>query len=513
MTSTVPASTHDLYRPRLHYSAAQNWLNDPNGLVYADGVYHLFYQYNPFGTGWGNMSWGHATSTDLLTWTEHPVAIPCDEDEQIFSGSAVLDEDNTAGFGAPGTSPLVAIYTSAYSETAARPRIQAQSLAYSLDGGQTWTKHAGNPVLDRASENFRDPKVFRYEGPDGPYWVMVAVEATEQRVLLHKSTNLLDWEYLSDFTADGPSDILWECPDLFEVPIDGDLTRTAWVLIVSVNPGGVAGGSGTRYFIGTFDGVRFVESPSAGPDAGAADDGARQPGGSTRLGGGLRGSWLDWGRDYYAAVSFSGLPYRRVMIGWMSNWDYANSTPTEGWRSAMALPREITLRTVDGRVRLAQSPIAPEATRTTDASDAVGRPLSARRTWLTTMSRGSACRVRLTAPAPARGTFGLCFGAGGGEGACVTVDARAQEIRLDRTASGVVDFHELFPSVEHAPLDLVDGRIQLDVYIDACSIEVFAQGGLSTITDLVFPHGERTSIEFFASSDVTVDELEVAFFD
>src|SRR6478609_5982348 len=212
------------YRPKWHYSAKRNWLNDPNGLVYSNGTYHLFYQHNPHGEEWGNMSWGHATSTDLQHWDEQPVAIACDEQEAIFSGSAVVDVHNTSGFGVRGVPPLVAIYTSAYSPASPLAGRQAQSLAYSTDDGATWTKYAGNPVLDRASADFRDPKVFRYDGD------------------------------------------VWECPDLFELPVDGDAGNTRWVLVVNLSPGGIAGGSAGQYFLGTFDGVtiRSDTTPSEG---------------------------------------------------------------------------------------------------------------------------------------------------------------------------------------------------------------------------------------------------------
>lgn len=497
MTSTASAPTRDLYRPSLHYTPAKNWMNDPNGLVFHQGVYHLFYQHNPFGTDWGNMSWGHATSADLHTWTEQPVAIPCDEDEAVFSGSAVVDERNTSGFGDGSAAPMVAVYTSAYTQESPRPGIQAQSLAYSLDEGRTWTKYAGNPVLDRNSSDFRDPKVFWYDGPAGAYWVMVAVEATEQRVLLHGSADLIHWEYLSDFAADGPTESVWECPDLFKLPIDGDPARTVWVLVVSVNPGGVAGGSGTRYFLGSFDGVRFREDsarPSPVPP--------REPS--------LRGSWLDWGRDYYAAVSFDGLPQRRVMMGWMNNWDYAAATPTGTWRSAMSIPRELTVRTVNGHPRLIQAPIVPPAARTTDATDVLGLATgSDRRAVLARTAPGKVHRVHLSGSAPTAGTFGLRIGGPGAGGARLTVDQTAGEIRLDRRHSGRVDFHQHFPSIERAPLEAGE-RIDLEVYIDACSLEVFVQGGLATITDLVFPAGTETDIEFFADSSVVLATVEVA---
>ncbi len=263
------------YRPLIHFSPETNWMNDPNGMVYIDGMYHLFFQHNPQGTRWGNMSWGHATSDDLLHWTQQPVAIAQTFDdegrpiEDIFSGSVVIDEDNTSGFGEPGKTPLVAIYTSAYTwDHPTHAGLQAQSLAYSLDDGMTWTKYENNPVLDRGSANFRDPKVFWYEGDGGPgYWVMVAVEATDHQVLLYKSTDLKDWDYLSTFGPANSVAGIWECPDLFELPVEGGAPgETKWVMVVNLNPGAVAGGSGGQYFVGDFDGVTFTSESTVTDD-------------------------------------------------------------------------------------------------------------------------------------------------------------------------------------------------------------------------------------------------------
>ncbi|GEP48949.1 glycosyl hydrolase family 32 [Microbacterium saccharophilum] len=278
--TTAPASGAETepgdeqYRPLVHFSPEKNWMNDPNGMVHVDGTYHLYFQHNPQGTRWGNMSWGHATSGDLLHWEEQPIAIPQTFDaegrpiESIFSGSVVVDEDNTSGFGVGDSAPLVAIYTSAYEP--AHPTLagkQAQSLAYSTDGGYTWTKYAGNPVLDRGSSNFRDPKVFWYDGPAGAYWVMAAVEALDHKVVLYKSADLKNWEHLSDFGPANSTGGIWECPDLFELPVDGDLGNSKWVMVVNLNPGSVAGGSGGQYFVGEFDGVTFNSESTEGADA------------------------------------------------------------------------------------------------------------------------------------------------------------------------------------------------------------------------------------------------------
>ena len=298
-------------RPAIHYSPAATWLNDPNGLIFHNSLWHLYYQTNPHGLTWGNMSWGHATSPDLAHWTEHETAISLDEAEEIFSGSMVCDETGSAGFGAGA---LVAIYTS----HRGNPEVgvhQTQALAWSTDGGFTFHKFAGNPVLDRDSADFRDPKVFRHEGR----WIMVAVEAVENIVVLYASDDLREWELLSEFRDPAAAAPTWECPDLFPL-FDADGT-TVWVLILSVNPEALTGGSGTRYYLGDFDGRTFTPSVDAGAQG-----------------------WLDQGRDYYAAVSFSDAPDdRRVMIGWMNNWEYAHALPPQPWAMQMAWPRELSI--------------------------------------------------------------------------------------------------------------------------------------------------------------------------
>jgi fructan beta-fructosidase len=325
--TAVTAPTREAFRPAMHYASKDTWLNDPNGLIYYEGSYHLYYQNNPFGNVWGNMSWGHATSTNLITWTEQPVAIACDEYEDIFSGSVVYDQHNTSGLGDGTAAPLVAIYTSAYKENSQHAGIQAQSLAWSTDGGYTWSKYHGNPVLNRNSANFRDPKVFRYNGPAGAYWVMVAVEALDFTVVMYRSDDLKSWDYLSSFGPANATGGVWECPDLFPLPLDGNEDLIRWVLTVNLNPGGPNGGSAGQYFVGDFDGVTFRSETTV-------TEGDQDP---ARMAEYL---WLDWGRDYYAAVSFSNVPDgRRLMMAWMNNWQYGNDIPTSPWRSPMSLVR------------------------------------------------------------------------------------------------------------------------------------------------------------------------------
>lgn len=486
--SPLTVSAVDRFRPAFHYTAERNWLNDPNGLLYLNGTYHLFYQHNPFSTDWGNMSWGHATSRDLARWEEQPVAIPCDAQEAIFSGSAVFDEHNTSGFGTASNPPLVAIYTSAYSDASPLAGRQAQSLAHSLDEGLTWTKYQGNPVLDRASADFRDPKVFRYDGDAGSYWVMVAVEAVQRQVVLYKSADLKSWEHLSTFGPANATGGVWECPDLFELPVDGDPRDTRWVLIVNINPGGIAGGSAGQYFLGEFDGVAFRSESTV--TEGLQQDGCRM----------REYGWLDWGRDYYAAVSFSNVPDgRRIMIGWMNNWDYARETPTGTWRSAMSLPREVSLTRADGTVRLRQEALDPFG----------GFPPGSVRLGPQALASGvlelpadaSVARIDVEfEPGTAEGV-GLMVRAGAGERTIIRYDVARGQLGLDRRESGHVGFHEAFPSVETVAVPLQDGRLRLRIYLDRCSVEVFAQDGLITVTDLVFPGEAGTALAVFAEGE------------
>jgi fructan beta-fructosidase len=788
------ASYDEPFRPQFHFSPAQNWTNDPNGLVYYKGEYHLFYQHNPFGNTWGHMSWGHAVSRDLVHWKHLPVAIPEDEGrELIFSGSAVVDHRNTSGFGTRRNPPMVAMYTSA------RPDDQDQSLAYSTDRGRTWTKYAGNPVLDDADREFRDPKVFWYE-PDRE-WRMVLVKAAQRRVAIYRSDDLKEWEHLSDFGPANAVGGVWECPDLFPLPVDGDRRKTKWVMVVSLNPGGIAGGSGTQYFVGDFDGTTFradnIEpyTPPAGEvfeDFEAADygdwtatgtafgsgpasgtlpgqqtvtgyagerlvnsfldfdssqgtltsppftitrdyinmlvgggarahdpeagDGTPPPGelfggfestyeaegwqatggfagtqpfrgGENRMGeqivdtffgpdgnngdaltgkivspeftitrdyinflvaggphtgdvrtsvdlvvdGGVvrtasgqengslnwrawnvsdlvgrtarieivdlntdgwghiladhfmladaparvrsdetavnllvgddvvrsaagkesealdwvawnvrdligqeariqivdrnsggwghvladqitfadaparstehRSSWLDYGKDYYAAVSWNDAPGgRRLMIGWMNNWQYANQIPTSPWRSAMSVPREIGLREIDGRVEVVQAPVRELGTLRTGAAYELEDRTVRAGTWPLN-GRGAAGKaLEISAEFRLRdaGRFGLHVRAGDGERTVIGYDKAAGELYVDRTGSGNTDFNRNFAGVQRAPLAARDGRIKLRILVDWSSVEVFADHGQAVITDQIFPDAGSDGIELFA---------------
>lgn len=436
MTHTPVVPTSHL-RPRRHFTPRSTWMNDPNGLVRVDGVYHLYFQTNPEGTDWGNMSWGHASSEDLLTWTEHDVALRHTDQEAVFSGSVVVDHDNTSGLGDGDAPPLVALYTSHYTAASPRAGTQAQSLAWSTDAGMTWQRHAGNPVLCRESADFRDPKVFRH----GSDWVMVAVEALHHQVVLYRSTDLREWEHLSTFGPLGVTDGAWECPDLFQLPVDGG-PDTAWVLVVSIGAGGPSGGSGTQYFVGDFDGRTFTPLP------------------------GETGRWLDVGPDHYAAVSFDNTGDRRIMIGWASNWAYAHATPTPTWRSSMSLAREVTLhRTASGSPVLHQHPVLPD--------DLV--------------------QQRVVVPQDGRTTLTLTTD-DGLDPLVLVVDAAAGRITLDRSRCGDVSFSEAFPTVVEAALPEHAGDVDVLVVVDASVVEVYALDGALTLTAQVFPSAPLTTV-------------------
>src|SRR5687767_9219061 len=306
------------HRPQIHFSPAEKWMNDPNGMVYYDNTYHLFYQYHPFSTKWGPMHWGHATSKDLAHWQHQPIALYPDSLGTIFSGSAVADVNNTSGFGKDGKVPLVAIFThhDEKGEKAGRNNFQQQSIAYSLDYGKTWTKYEGNPVVTNPGiRDFRDPKVFWYE--EGRKWIMTL--ATLDHITFYSSPDLKTWKKESVFGKEvGAHGGVWECPDLFPITHNG---QKVWILVVNLNPGGPNGGSASQYFTGQFNGTDFTPYQT-----------------DTR--------WLDYGPDEYAGVTWSNTGERKIFLGWMSNWQYADRVPTEKWRSAMTIPRDLGLEKI-----------------------------------------------------------------------------------------------------------------------------------------------------------------------
>ncbi|GHF55025.1 glycoside hydrolase family 32 protein [Streptomyces griseosporeus] len=803
----------EAYRPQFHFTPERNWMNDPNGLVYYQGEYHLFYQYNPNGNSWGDMSWGHAVSKDLVHWEQLPLALPHDDEEMVFSGSAVVDRNNTTGFGTKRNPPMVAIYTSAYKDGGK----QAQSLAYSTDRGRTWTKYRGNPVLDIGSREFRDPKVQWYAPTNS--WLMTVSLSTEHKVRFYSSKNLKDWNLLSEFGPAGATGGVWECPDLFPLPVDGDETNVKWVLVVNINPGGIAGGSAAQYFVGDFDGTKFTaedrgtytppagtvvqdfedtgfgtwtpagaafgDGPAAGalpgqgtvegfdgtglansfhggdgatgtltspeftvdspylnfkvgggrhphepgtvpeqgpPPAGtvladfegggygdwtttgdafgAAPAGGTLPGQqevSGFLGNGLvntflngdattgtltspaftldkkhlnflvgggshpagsdhptavellvdgqvvrsatgkdaealnwaswdvgdlagktaririvddntggwghinvdhimlsdtaarpvsretsvnllvdgevvrsatgsdsetldwasfdlrpyagkkarvqivdrntagwghiladrftaadkpaesalqRADWADYGKDYYAAVSWENAPGgKRYMIGWMNNWDYGGAVPTSPWRGAQSIPREMALRTVDGRLRLTSKPVnSLESLRQGSPATAAGVTVTSTTAPLIgPAAEGRELDIEATFSLEDAERFGLKVRTGAaGEETVIGYDTTTQELYVDRTRSGAVDFSSSFPGVQRAPLRAENGKVSLRVLVDRSSVEVFGGSGEAVITDQIFPGPDSQGVRVFAENgSVRLDRARV----
>ncbi|MSU63167.1 MAG: glycoside hydrolase family 32 protein [Pedosphaera sp.] len=460
------------WRPQFHFSPERNWMNDPNGMVFYEGEYHLFYQYNPFGDKWGHMSWGHAVSPDLVHWKHLPLALAEENGVMIFSGSAVVDWKNTSGFGKDGKPPMIAIYTGHYTE---KP-LQNQQIAYSNDRGRTWTKFAGNPVLDLGEKDFRDPKVFWHEPTKR--WVMVVSWPVHRKVRFYSSPNLKNWTHLSDFGPGGSTSGIWECPDLFPIKIEGRRHAEKWALIVNVGSGAPAGGSGCQYFIGDFDGKQFT--PANSP---------RRPPGEPL--------WADWGRDFYAAVSWSDIPKqdgRRLWLGWMSNWEYAQDVPTSPWRSAMTVARELTLRQTPGGLRLVQQPVKELRSLRGQVTRSSFKRLTSG-TSAAASASGDLLDINADIKASRDAVFTLKLKSGANESNDLHVDIQARQMWLDRKNSGKVDFHPKFPGSYSAPVRLVDGRLKLRILADNSSLEIFANDGEAALTSLFIPSSASRLIE------------------
>jgi len=632
-------SYREPWRPRFHFTPERNWMNDPNGLVFYDGEFHLFYQFNPFGDKWGHMSWGHAVSPDLVHWKHLPVALAEENGVMIFSGSAVVDWKNTSGFGRDRKPPLVAIYTGHYTQ---KP-LQNQNIAFSADRGRTWTKFSGNPVLDIGERDFRDPKVFWHEPTRR--WVMVVAWPVHRRVRFYSSPNLKEWTHLSDFGPAGSTKGVWECPDMFPLRAEPGSKQSRWVLIVNVSSGAPAGGSGCQYFVGDFDGTRFAldetypkpapesvpedrliadfegddygtwnptgdafgKSPARGTLANqqavsgfrgrglvnsylggdAAQGALTSPGFEISrdylcflIGGGnhagktcmnllvdgrvvrtatgdnnealswkswdvreLRGRkaaleivdhesggwghinvdhilladtqarsatepalWADYGRDFYAAVSWSDVPKRdgrRLWIGWMNNWEYAQDVPASPWRSAMSLPRELILRETPDGLRMTQQPARELRKLRRRHQGLRGASLSDANAWLQKRGEFGESFEMLVEFEPAGGgpAFGIVLRTAPGEETRVGCNPANGVIALDGKRSGRTDFHPKFSGVHEAPLRLLDGRVRLHLFVDASSVEVFANDGEQVMTDLIFPSVSPRRVELFGPGD------------
>lgn len=476
--SAEPALMDEQFRPQYHFTPEEQWMNDPNGLVYQNGKYHLFYQYYPDDNVWGPMHWGHSTSEDLVNWEHLPVALYPDSLGYIFSGSAVIDEKNTAGF---GENAMVAIFTyhNPNMEKEGREDFQYQGIAYSLDEGQTWTKYSGNPVLPNPGvRDFRDPKVIW--DPVTNDWKMII--AAKDHLQLFSSDDLKSWEKVSNFNdpVDEPVGV-WECPDLFPLQVDGT-GEEKWVMIISHNPGAPNGGSGTRYFIGDYDGKNFTTEQT-------------------------ENLWLDYGTDNYAGVTFNNTPdERRIFIGWMSNWDYATQTPTERWRSAMTLPRELELRKDEDGYFLASFPVeqlsAISEQKVSEASVDLQKPFSKDFDY-------SQAKVSFQFEGEPE-SFEIEFQNDCGEKYLIGYDANATTIYTDRREAGKNDFNDKFAArVQQMKVTGLENAT-FDIYLDRSSVEMFIDKGKYTMTNQVFPSKPLSQMTISSKEGGIVKDVEIS---
>lgn len=455
MSDSFDMTNKEMFRPVYHHTPVYGWMNDPNGMFYKDGVYHLYFQYNPYGSVWGNMHWGHSTSTDLMHWNFEGCAIVPDAWGAIFSGSCVVDHNNTAGF---GKGAVVAFYTSA--KATPWGDVQSQSMAYSLDNGKTFTKYEGNPILTSSERDFRDPKVFWYA--PGKHWVMML--AVGQHMEIYSSANLKEWKKESEFGAmQGAHGGVWECPDLVEIPVEGTREKK-WVLICNLNPGGPFGGSAAQYFVGSFDGKKFVnESPT-------------------------QTKWMDWGKDNYATVTWNNAPDGRcIALGWMSNWQYANNVPTRQYRSANTLARDLTLYREGQELYLKSTPsVEVKKARGKKVSIPSFRVSEKHEIVNLFEDNQGAYEVEILIQNAGASKIAFCLLNDKGEKVSMYYDLNRKQFVMDRSESGTVDFSKDFPAVTVAPAN-VDKELTLRLFVDRSSIEAFGEDGKFVMTNLVFP--------------------------
>ncbi|MFC0876950.1 glycoside hydrolase family 32 protein [Saccharicrinis sp. FJH2] len=474
------------YRPQFHFSPDSMWMNDPNGMVYYDGEYHLFYQYYPDSTVWGPMHWGHAVSTDLVHWQHLPIALYPDSLGDIFSGSAVIDWNNTTGFGKDNIPPMVAIFTyhDPVGAEKGRKNFQTQGIAYSLDKGRTWTKYAHNPVLKNPGIiDFRDPKVIWYE-PDNK-WIMAL--AVKDHISLYSSKDMKSWQHESDFRSDIASyGGVWECPDLF--PLKSDNNKEKWVLIVNINPGAPNGGSGTQYFVGEFDGHTFTNE-------------------NKEL------FWIDYGKDDYAGVTWSDIPRsdgRRIFMGWMSNWQYGQVVPTEKWRSAMTFPRTLTLKKENGNYRILSNPVREIKNiqeKLEIVSDLKPNKKGNYSGYLPFRSSPQELKITVKSKTENLSDFALTLSNDFKQQLIFGYNAKQQQFYINRDKSGDVSFSNEFTGNHIAPFSINNSEIKLHILLDISSIEVFINGGELVMTEIVFP-SQPYDLYKISGSDIKVTQFE-----
>lgn len=463
------------FRPQYHFTPHHNWMNDPNGLVYHKGEYHLFYQYNPMGNTWGHMSWGHAVSADLVHWQPLALAIAEDDKNMIFSGSCVVDKNNTSGFRQkPGQIPLVAIYTAHIIRDKSKPDdyLQNQHIAYSLDDGRTWTKYEGNPVLDLNKKDFRDPKVFWHEPTKK--WIMATVLPHEHIVQFHGSPDLKSWSHLSDFGPAGDTNGIWECPDLLQVPIAGQAGKSKWVLINSQQ-------FTMQYFVGQFDGARFQNETPA--------DTILRP---------------DYGPDFYAAITYNNLPasHDPVLLGWANSWKYGEAIPTSPWRSAMSLPRSLRLKKAGNMFTLLQQPVKALQALRGQVVEWKNQPISGDVKF---PSKGQVIELDAELMPAKNDICGLRLAAENGRFLVIGYDAVNEKLYIDRSKTGNTYFNNQFAALYYAAarVPLEEGKLRLRVFLDKSIVEVYANDGATVLTAQLFPESTLDGIEFFSEKGGT----------
>ncbi len=466
---TVEIKVQEAHRPLYHFTPDSMWMNDPNGMVYYEGEYHLFYQYYPKDIVWGPMHWGHAVSTDMIDWKDLPIALYPDSLGLIFSGSAVIDWKNTSGFGANGRPPMIAIFThhNMDGEKSGKLDFQNQSIAYSNDKGRTWTKYLGNPVIKNPGiEDFRDPKVMWHDA--SKKWILVL--AARDKVKFYHSLDLKSWTHTSDFGI-AKDARLWECPDLFPIKVEGS-NEEKWVLITSMQSGAPNGGTGSSYWIGDFDGKTFMCNDAV----------ANQ-------------KWLDDGKDNYAFVTWSDVPKsdgRRLGIGWMSNWQYAQKVPSEKWRSAMTLPRQLTLHKEDATYTLRSKPVSELLNYTNKATSIKIKPS---KQAITIMEGLTTAQLSLSFQKPTKGSLIVRFSNTKGEYTDVGYNAVSKKYFIDRIKSGIIDFSPDFTGMHIATNDYNHTNLDMEIYLDHSSLELFADDGRCVMTEIFFSHEPYNKVE------------------
>ncbi len=476
-----PMDNETLYRPAFHFTPQKGWMNDPNGMIFLNGQYHLFYQHYPAATVWGPMHWGHATSKDLVEWAHQPIALFPDSIGMIFSGSAVLDKNNTSGLGRNGNAPLVAIFTqhNMPGEKAGRVDFQNQSIAFSQDEGRTWTKYPGNPVLKTPNlKDFRDPKVIWHTPTQK--WIMNL--AVADHIEFYSSPNLIEWTKESElgkgqFAHGG----VWECPDLLSFNVNG---RPIWVLLVSMNPGGPNSGSATQYMVGDFDGHVFKPFSA-------------------------ETKWMDYGPDNYAGVTFSNVGERNILIGWMSNWNYANLVPTDKWRSAMTVPRELSVVKRNMNENTASSSSAIFSNDYLLVSNPV-KELNDRFTKIAFNENAIPNRIDIAELKVS--DFEIVLSNAFNEKLVVGYDANKKQFFIDRKNAGVSKFYEGFAAVATAPRFADDATMDLTILLDKTSVELFADGGRTVMTTLFFPTHPFTNWKVYSKEMIQPSAMNLFSF-